>query len=102
MNIQQVKQSVAAKIGQPFPVLQLVRQFEEDKTTPTPWLSHWDNGSRLRVVMHQDVLEEIKKDKNFDKLALKYEIKNADSTDPEKQPYKMFVVITPRNIEATF
>lgn len=99
MDIKQIKAELAAKLGFAIPNLQMVRQFEQDETTPAPWLSHWDNDHRVRVVMHEDVFKQIVADQNFNTLALKYEEIPATT---ERESYKRFVVITPRNIEATF
>lgn len=92
MNITQIKTA----IGQP--VLTMVRQLDENKQ-PTQWISHWDNTNRVRVTMHEEVFNKIKDDKDFGGLA----VKPVQEMTPEgKAPYKLFVVITPKNIEATF
>lgn len=98
MNITQIKTA----IGQP--VLTMVRQLElkanpNDKDVPTKWVSHWDNINRIRVSMHEDVFNQIKADPNFGGLAVKPPVVH---TPEGKQPYTMYVVITPKNIEATF
>jgi hypothetical protein len=92
MNIEQIK----SQIGQP--VLTMTRQLDENKQ-PTSWISHWDNTNRVRVTMHEEVFNKIKADKSFGGLA----VKPAQVLTPEgKQPYKLYVIITPKNIEATF
>lgn len=104
MNINQIKQSIAVSTGREFPVLQMVRQMEADGTTPQPWLSHWDNDNRIRVVMHQEVFEQIKADTTLAVLAVKRE-DVPEAINPDKTvraAYIRFVVITPRNIEGTF
>lgn len=99
MNIVQIKAEVAAKTGFPCPNLQMVRQFEEDGTTPTQWLSSWDNTNRIRVTMHEDVLNKVKAEPEFTGLALKTEIVPATA---DRAAYTRMVVITPLHIEATF
>lgn len=99
MNIAQIKTQIAATTGRPLPVLQLVRQFAEDGETPQEWVSHWDNDNRIRVTMHEDILKTLKEDKDFDGLAVKHDSVPAEG---ERMAYERFVVITPRNIEATF
>lgn len=100
MNIVDIKAAIAAKTGFPLPHLTMVRQMEQDKPEEkTEWLSHWDNDNRVRVVMHQDILESIKANPEMATLAFKYE-EVPETTD--RAAYKRFVVITPKNIEATF
>lgn len=66
----------------------------------TPWLSHWDNNARIRVVLHQDVMATIKANPSVNTLALKdEEVKPADMS---KQSYSRYVIITPNNIELSF
>lgn len=102
MNIQQVKEHISQKAGFTLVSLSLSRQMAEESTpdnpVPTEWLTHWDNENRVRVVMHQDVMEKIKSDLTFNSLAVKpMEIVEKEGV----KPYKKFVVITP-NIEVTF
>jgi hypothetical protein len=95
MTIQEIKQ-VANING----TLALVRQFSnDDAKTPQPWVSHWDNDKRVRVTMHDDVLAKLKTDATFAGLAVKKEDVPAKG---ERAAYVRFVVITPKNIEATF
>lgn len=91
MNLTQIK----TKIGQP--VLTMVRQLDETTKEKTQWLSHWDNDNRVRVTMHEEVFNQILQDKDFGGLAFKTEIVKSEG----KQPYTRYVVITPKNIEAT-
>lgn len=98
MNISQIKQELNAKTGVNFPSLSMVRQFDEEGVKQ-PWLSHWDNDNRVRVVMHEEVFDAIKADASKSDLALKKEVVEATETRPA---YTRFVVITPKNIEGTF
>lgn len=98
MNIAQVKTAIAASAGITLPNLVMVRQLTEDKQ-PTEWVSHWDNDHRVRVSMHQNVMEQIKLNPEKPGLAFKKEIVAANG---ERAAYTRFVVITPTNIEATF
>lgn len=93
MDIQQIKDQIGLKN------LVMVRQFEQDTNTPTPWLSHWENDSRIRVTMHEEVFNQIKADPEKSGLAVKKELIHANG---ERAEYIRFVVITPRNIEGTF
>lgn len=99
MNILQLKTDLTASLKVPITQLTMVRQFEEDKSTPTPWLSHWDNDNRIRVTMHEDILKTLKENPKFPGLAYKKEIVEATE---QRAAYTRIVVITPRNIEATF
>jgi len=98
MNIQQIKEAIAANMSIQLPNLVMVRQFNEQKE-PQPWLSHWDNDHRVRVTMHEDVFNQIKADPSKAGLAFKKEVVPATQ---ERAEYTRFVVITPANIEATF
>lgn len=97
MTITQIKQQISGLAGFTIIALNMVRQYDEETgTIPQEWLSHWDNEHRVRVTMHQEVLETIKSNPLIDKLAVKHEV-----VEPEgKAPYRRFVVITPKNIEA--
>jgi hypothetical protein len=92
MNIQAIKSALGLS------ALMLVRQINAETAEPTPWVSHWDNDRRVRVTMHEDVLNQIKQ--NPDRLDLAY--KTQPVTSEGKQPYTRYVVIIPANVEATF
>lgn len=92
MNIAQIK----TQIGQP--ILNMARQLDEQEV-PQPWVSHWDNDNRVRVTMHDDVFNTILADKLFDKLAYKKEVVLANEKRAE---YTRYVVITPKQLLATF
>lgn len=105
MNINQIKLEVSNKSGKPCSTLTMVRQLTNDAAkTPTEWLSHWDNDNRIRVSMHQDVFNQIKANPAFDGLAVKKELVAAkvENGTEIRAAYLRFVVITPKNIEATF
>lgn len=98
MNIQSVKQQIAAKAGIQLPTLMLSRQKNE-AGEEQPWLSHWDNEKRVRITMHDDVANTIKGDPTFDGLAFKEEVVAATN---ERAAYTRFVVITPTSVVMTF
>lgn len=92
MNIQQIK----AAIGQP--VLNMARQLDINGVEQ-PWISHWDNTNRVRVTMHDEVFNKIKENRDFDQLALKTEVVQATE---ERAEYTRHIVITPKQLLATF
>lgn len=98
MNIIDLKQTIANKLGISLPTLQLVRQKNQEDE-PQPWVSHWDNDKRVRIVMHDDVLDKIKTEPAFAGLAVKYE--DVPATDA-RAAYKRAIIITPNDIVATF
>lgn len=103
MNIAEVKAAISAKVSCVIGTLALVRQFDADPTdatkkVSTPWVSHWDNDHRVRVTMHEDIMAALKANPIKADLALKYELVSPS----DKAPYHRFVVITPKDIEATF
>ena len=99
MNIQQIKTEIATKCKVQLPNLVMVRQLNEQKE-PTEWLSYWDNDSRLRITMHEEVFGKIKADpKNFTGMAIKKELVAATE---DRDAYTRVIIITPKNIEAVF
>lgn len=77
-----------------------VQQSDKDnKDVMTPWVAHWDNDKRIRVVMHNDVLAVAKADPNAPVLIFKSEVVAAHD---EVAAYTRVVISTPRNIVATF
>ena len=98
MNMQALKTAIAAKAGISLPTLMLVRQVDENHV-PQPWLSHWDNDSRVRITLHEDVAKAAATTPELDKLAFKYEEVPAEG---ERAAYKRFVVIIPTTVEMTF
>lgn len=104
MTINALKLAIAEKAGIKLPTLMMVRQMElaadgTSSDTATPWLSHWENDSRVRISMHQDVMEKIKGNPQEAGLAFKYEEVPATK---ERLAYRRFIVITPNHVEATF
>ncbi len=105
MNIQEIKAAISAKCNTTIGTLAMVRQFDESTDAAgtvtkvaSPWVSHWDNDARIRVTMHEDIMASLKTNPLKSDLAFKYEhVKPAD-----KAPYHRFVVITPKDVEATF
>ena len=105
MNIVEIKAAISAKVGFTLGTLSMVRQFDEtvaaDGTTsksPSPWVSHWDNDHRVRVTMHEDIMQQLKDNPTKADLAFKHEL----VAPAGKQPYNRFVVITPKDVVATF
>jgi len=92
MNISQVKSAIG------IPVLNIARQLDE-QNVPQPWVSHWEDTTRTRVTMHEDVYALIVKDRDFDKLA--YKVSQVTPTDPDKLPYTRIVIITPIQLLGT-
>ena len=109
MNIQELIEEVGSILfgaGKSLPKLTMVTQFEDkEKTKPTKYVSHWDNANRIRVVMHEDIMELIKADVNYNGLGYK-EIETITPVTAEgvegKEPYTRIIIITPRNIRASF
>lgn len=100
MNISNLKSAIAAKSGASLPTLMMVRQMEQDDATkPTPWLSHWDNDTRSRIAMHEDVFNLLKANPLIDTLAYKVAVKDAT---PETLAYTIYTVIIPAKVEGTF
>lgn len=95
MNIQEVK----TQIGLGNKTLMFVRQMDqENKDTQTPWVSAWDNDTRIRVTMHENILAQLKNNPQFAGLALKKEVVAAHADVAE---YIRYVLITPLNVEFT-
>lgn len=104
MTIAQVKAEIASKSKTVVATLNMVRQLDKENK-PSEWLQHWDNDTRIRIVMHQDVFEQIKANRDFEGLAVKPAIQvdaHTDEKGKEVAAYTKYFVITPKNIEATF
>lgn len=99
MNISQIKQEISQKTGAALVALNMVRQLEEDKVTPTEWVYHWNDTKRLRIAMHNDLLKQLKDNPERNDLAYKTTVKEAT---PETEAYTIYTVIIPKNLEATF
>lgn len=82
----------------------LQQPSSENKEVMTDWVAHWDDTNRIRVVMHNDVLAVAKADPTAPKFLLKKEAVAAhkSATGDLVAEYTRFVIITPRNIVATF
>lgn len=100
MTITEIKSLISAKTATTIGTLAMVRQFDDvaGVKTPSEWVSHWDNDSRIRVTMHEDIMAQLKANPTKSDLAVKYEL----VSPADKAPYHRFVVITPKDVEATF
>lgn len=100
MTITQIK----AALG--ISTLMMIRQKDQESGAVTPWISHWDNDLRIRVTMHEDVFNEIKKSPEKADLAFKKQLVApklaADGKTIDREGYLRIVVIIPANVEATF
>lgn len=65
----------------------------------SPWLSHWENTKRVRVVLHENVLKTIKSDPTINTLSFKKAEETAKSSG---LPFTRYTIITPANIEASW
>lgn len=99
MNIQDIKVAIAANAGITITKLDLSTQLDEQKQ-PTEWVAYWDNDKRVRITMHQEVMEQIKADPKMEGLAFKKEV--MVPADANKASYIQYVVITPKSIVASF
>lgn len=99
MTTLEIKALINAKEGIVLPTLSFQRQFGEDKVTPQPWVSHWDNDHRIRITMHEDVMAILKANPMRGDLAVKDELVAATDT---RAQYKRYIIIVPKNIEYTF
>lgn len=63
---------------------------------PQRWVSHWENASRIRVTMHEDVMANVKEDTSRNDLALKYELVPAKG---DRLSYSRYIVILPTSVE---
>ena len=96
MNMPNLKLAIASATGINLPTLMLSRQLDVNQQ-PQPWLSHWDNEKRVRIVMHEDVAKAITPE--LDTLAYKMEKVAAHENVLE---YTRVVVIIPSSVEMTF
>lgn len=92
MNISQVK----TKLG--VSILSFTQGKNEDGT-PSPWVSSWDNESRVRIAMPNEVLDKLKADKDRSDLQLLY--KDMVSTS-SGEAYKLHIITTGEDIVAEF
>lgn len=98
MNIQNIKQQIAAKTGASLPTLLMTQQLDANKV-PQPWASYWDNDKRIRVTMHMETFASILAEPTQDGLAFKEQLVPASG---ERAAYTRFVVIKPANVLGTF
>lgn len=104
MNIQQLKVAMSTKANSTLTSLSMIRQFEKDGKTPSVWVSSWDDMNRVRVTMHEDIMNQLKNNPQFDGLAFKHKTVEEHKTPTGElvKAYQHLIVITPQNIEATF
>lgn len=118
MTIQEIKLEVAAKQNTTILKLIMVDQYEEGdgtldtngkpvKGAKTPWVSHWDDAARFRVVMHEDLMSEIETNPTMDGLAYKTQqeaevTKMVAGVSKVRAAYIRYVVIKPEGIRAQF
>ena len=129
MNIVEIKAAISAKTASSIGTLSMVRQYDERALLPTEinvtvkgadnkevlasfdpanpavvynvktvWVSHWDNDHRVRITMHEDIMNQLRSNPAKADLATKYELVKPF----DKAAYHRFVIITPRDVEATF
>jgi hypothetical protein len=99
MNIQSIKQQIAAKTGASLPTLLMSQQVDKESGELQPWATHWDNDQRVRVTMHIDLFNDLKKDPTQEGLAFKEQKIEAKG---DRAAYTRFVVIKPTNVLGTF
>jgi hypothetical protein len=97
MNIQEVKATIGKEMGFQLSTLMLSQQKDEAGAVQ-PWLSHWDNTTRTRVVLHEEVATVIAAEPTLNKLALKKEVVKEHENVAE---YTRFVVIIPTSVVMT-
>lgn len=107
MQMSQLKVAIeaAVKATKPsftLPVLTMNTQLDkDDKDKVTEYVSHWDDTQRVRITMHREIMDKLKKEPQFAGLAFKAP-KEIQPSDPAKSPYLHVVIITPESIEAVF
>jgi hypothetical protein len=130
MNLTEIKAQIGATHGFTMSSLTLVQQFQDRKLEPTEtnvlvkndkgdivptsfdpikpdqlypvkvdWVSAWFNDQRVRVSMHESIMNALKADLTKSDLAIKKELIAAHG---ETAPYTRYIVITPKNVVATF
>ena len=97
MNINEIKSAISTEMKIPSLTELMLNQQKDKEGVATPWFAAWDNASRTRVVLHEDVANKIKADKSFNGLALKKEVVAAHKADSGEDiaAYTRFVIITP-------
>lgn len=104
------QQNANIKEGQkPFELDTLLLQQQESdnpqgKDLPKvkeDWFYHWDNTHRVKIVMHADVYNKLKENKEREDLVVKEgELKTSKGS--EGAPYMLYSVIIPSSVVATF
>ncbi len=69
-------------------ILKMVRQFDFNGTK-TEWLSHWEQDRRIRVTMHETVMEKIKANLEINSLMLSKEIV---AKNGEREQYIRYII----------
>lgn len=89
--------------GHTITSIDLVRgTIEKDgKSESTKWLRHWDNDTRLAIILHEDVLAAVKA--GATNLIVKYAyVENDKAGKPlEKGAYSQYTICTATSIEAS-
>jgi hypothetical protein len=107
MFIEEIKAAIAQETNVDQGSWMMARQMElgpDGKPTDkkTEWLSHWDDKNRIRVSMHQDVMEAAKT-KNGQLAYKRQEVAETKKADGSvRAAYVRYVIITPLNVEAVF
>jgi len=99
MNIQSLKQAIAAETGANLTTLMMSQQVDKSTGEAQPWASHWDNDKRVRVTMHMDLFADLKNNPTQDGLAVKKEVVKATDT---RAAYTRYVIIKPTSVIGTF
>ena len=94
MNIQNIKQLIAAKTGAFLPSL-IMTQQKDKEGVPQPWASYWDNDKRIRVTMHMETFASVLAEPQQDGLAIKEQLVPASG---DRAAYTRFVVIKPESL----
>lgn len=98
MNIQQIKAAINSKHNSNITTLMMVQQKDQAGVLQ-PWVSYWDNDSRIRVTIHLDTFNDLKANPTQDGLAFKEQLVPAKD---DRAAYTRYVVIKPANVLATF
>lgn len=80
--------------------LNLSRQLAEDQQTPTEFLTHWDNEKRIRVIVHQNVVNTAKEQPNAAIFFLKKSDEASKSGQYAGVMYTKYILCT-ANVEVT-
>jgi hypothetical protein len=89
MNLQQIKQ----QLGYETLNLNTVATATGEKTS---WMKHWDNDSRVAVLIHKDTLAKLKTNRDCSSLGIKTAIKEGG-----KGEYKAHTIVMYNEAEET-